>query len=170
MAALHALLAQEQRARWSYAVVQAWWTEREADAREARDDHARRVAQLEDLLTALGDTPAAAAATYPTDDAGTPVHGPSSASALALRLADAVAAASAAVLLAAVTASPAPLDTPASAPASAPSPDSGPALAPDPAATPGTWVAWVRAAVGALAEAERARWSWGGRPAAWPGA
>ena len=178
VAALHALLAQEQRARWSYAVVQAWSTEREADARAARDDHARRVAQLEDLLTALGDTPAGAAATYPTDDAGTPVHGPSSASALALRLADAVAAASAAVLLAAVTASPASLDTPASAPASAPSstpnpapnPGSGPALAPDPAAAPGTWVAWVRAAVGALAEAERARWSWGGRPAAWPGA
>ena len=177
-AALHALLAQEQRARWSYAVVQAWWTEREADARAARDDHARRVAQLEDLLTALGDTPAAAAATYPTDDAGTPVHGPVSASALALRLADAVAAASAAVLLAAVTASPASLGTPASALSSAPSSalssapslGSGPALAPDPAVGPEAWVTWVRAAVGALAEAERARWSWGGRPAAWPGA
>jgi len=150
VAALQTLLAHEHRASWSYAVVQAWSTDREPDAGTAREDHTRRTEQLDDLLTAMGAAPVGAAATYPTDDDGTPVDGPVSASALALRLEDRVAAAYAAVLVAAVT-----------APATAPGGDAG--------SEQEEWAAWVRAAVRAVAEAERARWSWGGRPVPWPG-
>ena len=146
VAALRTLLAQEHRASWSYAVVQAWSTDREPDAGAARQDHTHRAEQLDDLLTTLGAAPVGAAATYPTDDDGTPVDGPVRASALALRLEDRVATASAAVLVAAVT---------------APGGDAG--------SEQERWAAWVRGAVRALAEAERARWSWGGRPVPWPG-
>ncbi len=141
--ALQGLLAQEHRARWSYAVVLAWSTDRTDDAAAARSDHARSTDGLADLVRLLGAEPVGAAATYPTDDAGRPVDGPVSAAALALRLEDGVAAA-AGVLVAATVA-----DAPV---------EGGRADA-----------AWLRAAVRRLAEAERARWSWGGAPVPWPG-
>ncbi len=137
VAALQGLLAQEHRAHWSYPVVMAWSDGRRDDAGAARDDHAQRAERLEEVLRLLGAEPVLALPTYATDDAGTPVDGPTSAAALALRLEDAVTAAAAAVLAAAVEER------------------SG---------------RWLSPAVARLAEAERARWSWGGPPAPWPGA
>jgi len=141
VAALQDLLVQEHRARWSYAVVQAWSTDRSQDAGAARENHTRAVAQLQALLSELGEQPGDARSTYPTADGAAPVADPRAAAALALRLEDAVAAASAAVLAAAVAA--------------------------DPDAATGE--GWLAAAVSALADAERSRWSWGGPADVLPG-
>lgn len=145
--ALQGLLAQEHRARWSYGVVLAWSTDRAEDASRARLDHARRVDALTSLLRRLGTVPVGALAAYPTDTDGRPVDGPQTAGDLALRLEGAVATATALVLRSAL--------------APGPTADGGP----DP------WLAdpWVAASVPALAEAERARWSWGGAPVPLPG-
>ncbi|WP_340291510.1 DUF4439 domain-containing protein, partial [Aquipuribacter hungaricus] len=138
--ALQALLGQEHRAGWSYAVVQAWAGDREDDAGAARAAATRRSERLAAVLEQLGVQPVGPAATYPTDDAGSPVDGPVTAAALALRLDDAVATAAAGVLAVAVGVPPS-----------------------------DAWGAWVRAAVHGLADAERSRWSWGGAPAPLPG-
>lgn len=104
VAALQDVLAQRHRARWSYAVVQAWSTDRSDDAAAAREGHTERVEDLEELLRRLGAEPVDARSTYPTDTDGRPVADPAAAAALALRLEDAVTVATATVLAAAVTA------------------------------------------------------------------
>jgi hypothetical protein len=136
VAALQHLLAQQHRARWSYAVVEAWATDRADDARAAREAATRAVEALLGVVDLLGEVPVAAEGTYPTDDAGSPVDGPAAAAALALRLEDALALAAGTVLVAAVAAGSR---------------------------------EWVAAAVRDVARTERARWSWGGEPAALPG-
>gem|GEM_PF-4710731 len=96
--ALQGLLAQEHRSRWSYAVVLAWCTDRTDDAAGARADHTRRAEALASVILRLGASPVGARATYPTDEDGRPVDGPRTATALALRLEEAVTVATAAVL------------------------------------------------------------------------
>ncbi|MFC5380342.1 hypothetical protein [Aquipuribacter nitratireducens] len=102
VATLQHLLAQEHRARWSYAVVQSWSTDRADAAAAARGAHTAAVAELLLAVELLGAVPVAPEATYPTDLDGDPVGGPADATALALRLQDALATAAGAVLVAAV--------------------------------------------------------------------